>query len=563
MKTLITFLLALGIGLGVGVWSVGSGRLQELAPEPLRPWLAMLGINAGGSGDMSDAAGGEPEIDYWVAPMDPNFKRDEPGKSPMGMDLVPVYKKPAAKQAKEPEILYWVAPMDPNFKRDEPGKSPMGMDLVPVYADAGGDDNAVRINPAVINNLGVRTARVESGPLWRRINAVASIDVDDNLVSHINLRTQGWIERMAVKSEGERVRKGELLFDLYSPDLLNGQEEYVQALASGNNGLIRASRERLIALGLEQAQIKALRRSRKTQRLVKVFAPQDGIVSSLKVGEGMFVKPATTIMTLADLSRVWVLAEVFERQADWVKVGQPAEVRLPYLPGRVWEGKVEYIYPELNPKTRTLRVRLVFDNPDEALKPNMYGKAAIYGGAKQAVLSVPREALIRSGSGDRLVVALGDGRFESREVLIGIESGDWIEIVEGDNAGEMVVVSAQFLIDSEASIKGSFVRLEAGDDNSEAKPVRATGTVNRVMPAANRINLSHQPIPELDWPVMTMDFQVAPGAIPEGLSEGTEVGFTLEQRAGSGWIITSIKAAIEPSSGDGMQAGDAAGASKP
>ena len=537
MKSLIVFALALAIGVGVGAWSVGTGRLQQLMPEPLRPWLATLSMEAGTAGTgMAGEEGGGPEIDYWVAPMDPNFKRDKPGKSPMGMDLVPVYKE----QTKEPEILYWVAPMDPNFKRDEPGKSPMGMDLVPVYADAGGDDNVVRINPAVINNLGVRVAIVESGPLWRRIDAVASIDVDENLVSHINLRTNGWVERMVVKSEGERVKKGDLLFELYSPDLLNAQEEFVQALSSGNSGLVRASRERLIALGLEDEQIKMLRSSRDTQRLVKVYAPQDGIVSSLKVGEGMFVKPATTIMTLADLSRVWVLAEVFERQADWVAVGQPAEVRLPYLPGRAWNGKVEYIYPELNPKTRTLRVRLAFDNPDEALKPNMYGTAAIYAGPRQDVLSVPREALIRSGSGNRLVVALGDGRFESREVLIGIESGDWVEIIEGVNAGERVVVSAQFLIDSEASIKGSLVRLEAADDNSEAKPVQAVGVVNRVMAAANRINLSHEPIPELNWPVMTMDFQVAPGAIPVDLAEGTEVGFTLEQRAGSGWIITAI-----------------------
>ena len=191
MKTLITFLLALGIGLGVGVWSVGSGRLQELAPEPLRPWLAMLGIETGeGGGGMSDAADGDPEIDYWVAPMDPTYQRDEPGKSPMGMDLVPVYKKPAAKQAKEPEILYWVAPMDPNFKRDKPGKSPMGMDLVPVYGGGEDDDNAIRIDPAVVNNLGVRTAKVESGPLWRRIDAVASIGVDDTRVTHIHLRTK-------------------------------------------------------------------------------------------------------------------------------------------------------------------------------------------------------------------------------------------------------------------------------------------------------------------------------------------------------------------------------------
>jgi Cu(I)/Ag(I) efflux system membrane fusion protein len=417
------------------------------------------------------------------------------------------------------------------------------MDLVPVYGGTGDDDNAIKIDPAVINNLGVRTAKVESGPLWRRIDAVASISVDDTRVAHIHLRTKAWIERMMVKYEGERVKKGDLLFELYSPDLINAQNEYVRALSSGNNSLIRASRERLIALGLEDQQIKALRSSRKVQRLIKVFAPQDGMVMNLNVGEGMFVKPATTIMTLADLSRVWVLAEVFERQANWVAVGQPAEVRLPYLPGRVWDGRVEYIYPELNPKTRTLRVRLGFDNPKEALKPNMYGTATIYGGARKDVLSVPREALIRSGSGNRLVVALGQGRFESREVLIGIESGDWVEIVEGINAGEDVVVSAQFLIDSEASIKGSFIRLEAGGSEREQsqQPVQASGKVNRVMAAAKRINLSHDPIPALNWPVMTMDFEVAPGVIPDDLNEGETVDFTLEQRAGSGWIITAIQ----------------------
>jgi Cu(I)/Ag(I) efflux system membrane fusion protein len=537
MKFFITFLTALIIGLGVGLWSAGSGQIQQWTPEALQPLLAKIGLDGTGSG--SDADSREKEIMYWVAPMDANYQRDKPGKSPMGMDLVPVYKE----EKKEPEILYWVAPMDANFKRDKPGKSPMGMDLVPVYGGGDEDDNAIRIDPAVVNNLGVRTAKVEVGPLWRRIDAVASISVDDTRVAHINLRTKGWIERMIVKSAGERVKKGDLLFELYAPDLINAQDEYVRALGSGNSSLIRASRERLIALGLEDQQINALRRSRKAQRLVKVFAPQDGIVSSLKVGEGMFVKPATTIMTLADLSRVWVLAEVFERQANWVAVGQPAEVRLPYLPGRVWDGRVEYIYPELNPKTRTLRVRLGFDNPDEALKPNMYGTAAIYGGAKKDVLSVPREALIRSGSGNRLVVARGEGRFESREVLIGIESGDWIEIVEGINAGEDVVVSAQFLIDSEASIKGSFIRLEAGGSEREQsqQPVQASGKVNRVMAAAKRINLSHDPIPALNWPVMTMDFEVAPGVIPDDLDEGETVDFTLEQRAGSGWIITAIQ----------------------
>ncbi len=499
MRTLVLALFALMLGLGLGLWSAGTGRIQAWTPESLQPWLAKLGL----SGSQEEKSGGPEE------------------------------------KEEERKILYWVAPMDPNYRRDKPGKSPMGMDLVPVYADeAGGDENAVKIDPAVVQNLGVVTAKVERGPLWRRIDAVASIRVDDNRVAHINLRTNGWIERMTVKSAGERVRKGDLLLELYSPDLINAQEEYVRALSGGNPPLIRASRERLIALGLNEDQIEALRRSRKPQRLVKVYAPQDGIVSSLKMGEGMFVKPASTIMTLADLSQVWVLAEVFERQANWVAVGQPAEVRLPYLPGRVWDGKVEYIYPELNPKTRTLRVRLVFDNPGELLKPNMYGKAVIYGGPKWGVLSVPRQALIRSGSGDRLIIALGKGRFEAREVLVGIESGDWVEILEGVNEGEEVVTSAQFLIDSEASIAGSLVRLEARREPPQS--VEARGTVNRIMAAANRINISHDPIPELNWPVMTMDFTVAPGTIPPDLKPGQPVHFTLQQQPGSGWIITHL-----------------------
>ena len=370
------------------------------------------------------------------------------------------------------EILYWVAPMDANYRRDKPGKSPMGMDLVPVYADDAGDTGGrIRIAPQMVQNLGVRTAVAERSRLWRSIDTVGYVDYDESRVSHIHLRTDGWIEDLAVQSEGERVKQGERLFSLYSPELVNAQEEFVQALNAGNSGLIRASRDRLAALGISASVISRLEKDRKPGQTIPVYAPQDGVVASLSVRDGMYVKPATRVMSLADLSSVWLLAEVFERQADWVQVGQPTEVKLAFLPGRTWEGKVEYIYPSLDPKTRTLKARLRFDNPDETLKPNMYADVKIFGGAKQDVIVIPVEALIRTGREQRVVLAHGDGEFESRTVTAGLESGDWVEILDGIEPGDTVVTSGQFLIDSEASLKASMTRMRpAGRDTRDPQP---------------------------------------------------------------------------------------------
>ncbi len=367
-----------------------------------------------------------------------------------------------AQQEDEKEILYWVAPMDPNYQRDKAGKSPMGMDLVPVYAD-GGDGSSITISPAVIQNLGVRTAEAELTRLWRGIDTVGYVDFDESKVSHIHLRTEGWIEKLHVESEGERVRKGQRLLDLYSPELVNAQEEYIQALTINNKGMLQASRNRLRALGVPSNQINQLKKTRRAQQTIAIYAPQDGVVSTLPVREGMFVKPAVRIMSLADLSSVWLLAEVFERQSDWVKVGHLAEVRLAYLPGRKWEGRVEYIYPSLDPKTRTLKVRLRFDNPDEDLKPNMYANVKIFAGPKDNSIVIPVEALIRTGREERVVLALGEGRFASQQVESGIESGDWVEILKGISPGDKVVVSGQFLIDSEANLKASMTRMTEPD----------------------------------------------------------------------------------------------------
>jgi Cu(I)/Ag(I) efflux system membrane fusion protein len=363
------------------------------------------------------------------------------------------------------EVLYWVAPMDPNYRRDKPGKSPMGMDLIPFYAGNEAEGSIVSISPTVVQNLGIRTAKAELTRLWRGIDTVGYVDYDESKVSHIHLRTEGWIEKLAVESEGERVKKGDFLFDIYSPKLVNAQQELVTALATGNKGLIRATKERLSALGISAVQIKQLQKDKKVKQRISIFAPQDGVVSSLPVREGMFVKPAQKVMTLGDLSSVWLLAEVFERQSQWVKVGQHAEVRLSYIPGKDWKGEVEYIYPSLDPITRTLKVRLRFDNPGELLKPNMYANVKIFGGAKEKTIVIPLEGLIRTGREERVIISLGEGKFEARSVSAGIESGHYVEILDGVNEGDRIVTSGQFLIDSEASMRASINRMTEVEDS--------------------------------------------------------------------------------------------------
>jgi Cu(I)/Ag(I) efflux system membrane fusion protein len=480
--------------------------------------------------------------------------------------LITAFLSMPAVAAENKEVLYWVAPMDPNYRRDKPGKSPMGMDLVPVYANAddANNGNTVSISPRVTENLGLRTAKAEYGKLWRGIDTVGYINYDETKLSHIHLRVSGWIENLVVRSEGDRVKKDDRLFDLYSPDLVNAQEELVTALNSGRSSLIRASRERLASLGVSDNQIKALVKTKKVQQRISIYASQDGVVASLKVREGMYVKPEMRVLSLADLSSVWLLAEVFERQADWVKVGQLAEVKLSYLPGETWEGKVEYIYPDLDPKTRTLKVRLRFDNPDETLKPNMYANVKIYGGASRDMVFIPTEGLIRTGRDNRVIVALNQSskdksdtdnyRFEARDVVVGIESGDYVEIRDGLKAGENVVVSGQFLIDSEASMSASLERMGAvtEDDMATTKEkasghavpkgdvfINASGVIRAVDAAQRKLNIRHDPIDALGWPAMTMDFDLADGVDIDKLAAGDSVMFQLEKKDDH-YRITSI-----------------------
>ena len=368
------------------------------------------------------------------------------------------------------EPLYWRAPMDPSFVRDRPGKSPMGMDLVPVYADeVDSQPGVVRIDPIVVNNLGVRTALAERGSLSRRIETVGYVGYDEESLAEVHTRVDGWIEKLSVTATGDPVEKGQVLFELYSPTLVNAQEEFLAVLRSGNKVLDQASRDRLAALGMTSKEIQRLARDRKVEQRVRVYADRDGVIAHLGVREGIYVTPATNIMSVAELDRVWVLAEVFERQAAWLGAGQAADVSLDYLPGKTWQGKVDYIYPELDSKTRALKVRLRLDNESTALRPNMFARVIIYGTATSNVVHIPRAALIRGGNVDRVVLDLGGGRFRSQPVIAGIESGDRVEIQEGLSRGDRIVISAQFLIDSESNIGAALGRMDSAGHDMEAE----------------------------------------------------------------------------------------------
>lgn len=360
----------------------------------------------------------------------------------------------------EREILYWVAPMDKNYRRDKPGKSPMGMDLVPVYADDVEDDESVvSIKPHVVQNLGVRTEVAEYGKLRRQIDTVGYIEYDEDAMSHVHTRAEGWVEKLGVKATGDSVSKGQVLFELYSPTLVNAQREFLNALKGSNRQLLAASRERLNALGMTPDEVAELERSGEVNQRIRNIAEMDGVVTQLGVREGTYVTPATHVLSFAKLSQVWIIAEVFERQTSWIELNQEVSFELDYLPGQIWEGEVDYIYPELDPTTRTLRVRIKFDNQKMVIRPNMFASVAIFSESSDAVVHIPREAVIRGGVVDRVVVALTETKFRSVPVVTGMESAGRIEILEGIAEGDVVVVSGQFLIDSESNIDSALARL--------------------------------------------------------------------------------------------------------
>ncbi|MEW5771358.1 MAG: efflux RND transporter periplasmic adaptor subunit [Pseudomonadota bacterium] len=445
---------------------------------------------------------------------------------------------PAAAQA-ERKVLYWYDPMVPDQHFDKPGKSPfMDMELVPKYADDAAPAGSVSIDPRTLQNLGVRTAAAEEGRLWRRIDTVGSVAADENRVEVVQARTPGYIERLHVRALNEPVRRGQLLAEVYSPTLFTAQEEFRLALkAKDDPAWLAAARQKLLLLGLSEAQVKKLEAGGPAQRRVAYFAPVGGIVSELPAREGASVSDGMPLMTLSDLSRVWVIAEVPEDQAAWIVPGKSAEVRLNAQPDKVIEGKVDYLYPEFNRESRTLRARIALPNPGLTLKPGMYANVTLYGGASEVAVLVPSEAVIVTGKRSLVLVAEGGGRFRPVAVKTGMANDGKTQILAGLKAGEQVVVSGQFLIESEANLKGALDRLQGPEQTWQG-----SGTVTAVDAAKGTLEMAHEPIPAIDWPAMTMPFDVSDRSLLVGLSKGQKVSFELAKK-GEGYVVVGIRAA--------------------
>ncbi|MEL6117130.1 efflux RND transporter periplasmic adaptor subunit [Photobacterium sp. SP02] len=439
--------------------------------------------------------------------------------------------------------LYWVAPMDPNYRRDQPGKSPMGMDLIPVYEeDQGGPKSkpgTVRIDPAVENNLGVKTAAVSVQPLTPRIETVGYVAFDERHLWQSNVRVSGWVENLYINAVGEQVKQGDVLFTLYSPELVKAQEELLNAYRTKRDGLIEGAYERLVSLGVDKAQIQAIARSDKAVQTVKVKAPADGVIASLNVREGAYLSPAQSVISAGPLNTVWVDAEVFERQAHWITTGSKATMTLDALPGKAWQGRVDYVYPILDPATRTLRMRLNFNNAAGELKPNMFANIVLEPETDKAVMTIPASAVIRSGGMTRVVLSEGEGKYRSARIEVGRQAAEQIEVLQGLSLQDRVVTSAHFLLDSESSQSADLARINGVEP--EQATVWATGEITEVMADHKMLTINHQPVPEWDWPGMVMNFTLADSLEMAPLKTGQTLEFEIAKLESGQYQVVDFK----------------------
>ena len=379
------------------------------------------------------------------------------------------------------KVLYWHDPMVPGQKFDKPGKSPfMDMQLVPVYADSGGDEAAVAISPRMQQNLGVRIAEVKSGLLTATVQAVGNVAYNERDVAVVQARSNGFLERLHVRAPLDPVRKGEPLAELYVPDWVAAQEEYLSAKrisaqsdSKSLAGLADAARQRMRLAGMSDAQIAAVEASGKVQPRLTITAPIGGVIGELTAREGMTVMAGAPLFRINGLSTVWVNAEVPEISAAQVRPGNPVEARTPAVSGAVFKGKVSAILPEVNPATRTIKARIEIANPNGQLVPGMFATVSFAAAARKDVLLVPSEAVIQTGKRSVVVVAQGDGKFAPVDVEVGLDSNGQTEIRKGLQAGQKVVVSGQFLVDSEANLKASTTRMGDVPTDTAAKGVIA------------------------------------------------------------------------------------------
>ena len=455
------------------------------------------------------------------------------------------------------KVLYYRNPMGLPDTSPTPKKDSMGMDYIPVHeGEAEDDKGGVQISTAKVQKLGVRTERVARRDLARAVRATGRVEVDERRLHAVTPKFEGWIERLYVNTTGQAVGRGQPLFEVYSPELVSAQREYQVAargvvrltgatpdVVAGMRQVAEASLTRLRNWEVAEEQIRALTDGGEPRRTLTYRSPAAGVVLEKKAVAGMRFMPGETLYQLADVSAVWVLADIFERDIAALKVGMPATVHIDAYPGKQFEGKVTYLYPTLNPQTRTVPVRIELANPGGLLRPAMYAAIDIKVGAGGADLAVPISAVLDSGSQQRVLVQTGEGRFEPRTVKLGQRSNDYVEVTEGVAEGEQVVVAANFLIDSESNLKAALGGMAGGPQ--EAKPAavshHAVGTLDAIDVQAGTVMVTHEPVTSLNWPKMTMEFMPANPALVAHLKPGAPIRFEFVERKPGEWVITKIE----------------------
>lgn len=456
------------------------------------PLLLVLGVGAGywyATEQQPDMPSGvsdiKSEILFYRNPMNADITSAVPAKDEMGMDYIPVY---AEQEKVEPaKILFYRNPMNAEITSAVPAKDEMGMDYVPVYAESDKGDSSpagtVRIDGVTTQNIGVRTSKAIELAMSHTVRAVGRVDYDEEKMVRLHPKTEGWIEDMYVDKTGQWVEEDTQLLSIYSPQLVASQEEYLLALnnvkalekspietiRNGAEALLNSSRERLKLLDFPAHQMAELNKTHRIKKSIHIHSQTEGVVMKIGAREGQFVTPKTEIYMIADLRKVWVYANIYEYELPWVKEGDSVDMRLVGVPGRTFKGHLAYIYPYAEATTRTIKVRLVFDNSDLLLKPNMFADLTIYASQQNRKVVIPSEAVIRSGLRNQVFVVRGEGKFEPRLVKIGLESKGKIAILEGLKVGEEVVTSGQFLIDSESKLREATAKmLESMSSNKQA-----------------------------------------------------------------------------------------------
>jgi RND family efflux transporter MFP subunit len=427
--------------------------------------------------------------------MHPQIIQDHPGNCPIcGMKLTPIRKQsgtsPAATQPGERKIAYYKSTMNPGETSPQPGKDSMGMDMVPVYENAANESPTIAIDPATIQTMNIRTARVARGPLRYVIRTVANVDYDETALADVTTKYKGWIEKLYVDATGALVNPGDPLFEIYSPELYSAQTEYLAALA-GESGtpsaedraLLDSARTKLKFYDISDAQIAELEKTRKATKTLTISAPIAGFVVEKNIVQGQMVDAGMKLYRLADIGVVWVYAQVYEQDLPAIRLGQEATMTLSYLPDRKFRGRVTYVYPTVDEKTRTARVRMEFHNPGYFLKPGMFATVELVSDLAPSVLLVPDAAVLRSGEKNTIFVVLPGGKFEARTVILGQPAQDDMDqVLGGLSEGERVVTSGQFMLDSESQLREAIQKMSSPGEMAAAEPTPGTNETASAAP---------------------------------------------------------------------------------